>query len=176
MGSGAMLAMIQELAPAFSSTGSIALSDDEGIDVPVPDYFGNPLPPYLTLKDYRWDGGTSGTVCMQFNGRSNYQIKNPPAADQWRMHERWQPTVHIGLPMSWQESARHLASCRFFVGCCSGMSHIAHSVGCPTIVIKYGQPDIICWHPKDGWTLAHGTDEAIRHGDRIASLALETDG
>ena len=65
--------------------------------------------------------------------------------------------------MSLEESIWVIARARLFLGVCSGMSHVAHSVGVPTIVIEYRQP-VGPWQPAESerFQIAWGTDEAMR--------------
>jgi ADP-heptose:LPS heptosyltransferase len=66
----------------------------------------------------------------------------------------------MGLPDSLEGTCDALTRCRLFIGCCSGVSHVAHAVGCPMILVEYTQP-IRPWHPATGWTLAQGTEDLI---------------
>lgn len=108
----------------------------------------------------KWDGGSAGTICYQYDGRSIAEMKNPPTADLGRL-QQW-PNMHrVGLPLTMEESLAKLAACKLFIGVCSGMSHVAHAVGCPMILIEYKSP-ILRWHPPQGmWSRACGTSQAV---------------
>ncbi len=112
----------------------------------------------------RWDGGSVGHICVQFNGVSGGDRKNPPEGHAARIVESFSGNVIVplGLPMPLEMAVALLGSCRLFIGVCSGMSHVAHSVGCPRIVVQYGQ---VCqpWQPAQcgDFQIALGTEDAI---------------
>jgi hypothetical protein len=158
--------LIPRAAALLDSTGTVQLVDHSGPTVPIDGEIWGPLsPPYMRLRDsrYRWDGGSAGTICHQFDGVSCAGNKNPPPQDI-PLVTQWPNMVRLGLPLTIEESLAELARCRLFVGVCSGISHLAHSVGCPMILIEYRQK-IAPWHPDpqgvNPWIGCHGTQEAI---------------
>lgn len=159
--------LIPRIAALLDSTGTIQFTDEPGEDPPIagPSLWG-PRVVYMPVKKlWRWKDGWS-TAVFQLDGRSGADAKNPSAEDAYRLIEaaRGSDTMLIGLPMHLEASVYWLSRCRFFVGVCSGMSHVAHSVGCPTILIRY-RLQFERWHPDpkgpNPWTLAEGTDNAI---------------
>ncbi len=154
--------LIRRWAAMCDSTGSIELVDDPGNFVTEqPKIWQNPRVP---LKPHlRWDGGSSGRIALQLDGRSGGPHKNPPAHDLLRFLAL-PNTVHLGLPMTLEESIAVMRTCRFMISVCSGMSHVAHAVGIPLILVEYIQP-VAMWHPDrdgpNGWTFAKGTQQAI---------------
>jgi len=114
----------------------------------------------------RWDASrVINTVTYQFDGISSAESKNPPLADQVRMlHEaqlRKVLSARLGSHMTLTECVAALARSRLFLGCDSGMSHLAHAVGVPTIVVEYALPVITC-HRNKHFILAKGTAEALQ--------------
>lgn len=153
--------ILPQCAAMMDSPGSIELVDWNGQTTPIEGHWGHARhrmhDPYL-----RWWDGSDGTVCYQLDGHSGAEQKNPPAKDLYQLMS-FPKMVRVGLPLTLEESARELSRCRLFIGVCSGMSHVAHSVGCPMIVVEYGQK-VQPWHPPEGslFQIARGTDDAMR--------------
>ena len=121
---------------------------------------GDPYVP--TRPPYRWDGGSGGYVCYQIE--SLCQAKATPADDIPKLigWDSSRAFVRVGLPLSLETSSELMARCSLFIGLCSGFGHVSHSVGCPRVLIEYENAEPMeRWHPRDGWTHAKGTDDAI---------------
>ena len=114
----------------------------------------------------RWKPSGEPTICYQFDGHSSASDKNPPEQDLERLTS-WAPShrfVKVGLPMGLEESIEALATSDLFIGSCSGLSHVAHSMNLPTIIVQYRMP-VEPWHgPKDSFVIAEGTNHAILLG------------
>ncbi len=92
------------------------------------------------------------TICTHFEGISSAREKNPPPADVQQITE-WAAKRGLRVsPLTGQmplaEVVRRLATCSLFVGCDSGMSHLAHCVGTPTYLLEYGLPVVTCHRHK----------------------------
>lgn len=87
-------------------------------------------------------------VCYQFDGLSSAEDKNPtPAliADlKQHIKDLGFRLVRLGSHLSLAQCAENLAVCSAFIGCDSGMSHIAHSVGCPVYLYEGRLPTYTC--------------------------------
>ena len=72
--------------------------------------------------------------------------------------------MRIGLPATLEESIALMRTCKLMIAVCSGMSHVAHAVGIPLIIVQYHQ-SIAEWHPAPTsatpWRFAKGTDQAL---------------
>ncbi len=158
--------LMERIAALMDSTGSFVFTHSEGTTITDQSKIWGPPhgDPRLPLKaQHRWDGGSSGRIALQLDGRSGAVAKNPPAADLARFHAL-PKTVAMGLPMTLEESIAVMRTCRFMIGVCSGMSHVAHAVGIPLIIVQYHQP-VSSWHPlptsSTPWRFATGTDQAL---------------
>lgn len=109
-------------------------------------------------------------ITYQFDGISSAEDKNPPFDDYSRLlttlMNRSEYTTRLDKCLTLSECVDLLCQSRFFVGVDSGMSHLAHAVGVPTIIIEYKLPIITC-HRGKHFMHARGTDEAIAMIDRL---------
>ena len=161
--------LIARIAGLLDSTGTIELIKGaaETTIIQHTDIWNGA--PYFRMRDavQRWrPGGTH--ICYQFDGRSIPTLKNPPA-NEIPILLSWAPErefVKVGLPLSLEESIYRMSTCALYVGVCSGMSHVAHSVQCPMLLIQYKQ-HLDNWHPREGWTKAVGTSDAIAQAKRM---------
>lgn len=125
------------------------------------------------------------SVTYQFDGISSAEDKNPPREDQTRLIREMERGLNVyrvnyGLNVyrvhyhvQWLSSELTLAECVahmrrsiVFVGCDSGMSHLAHAVGVPTIIIEYKLPIVTC-HRGKHFVHVRGTDEALAAIEQI---------
>jgi len=93
----------------------------------------------------RWNFYDIGkTVCYQFDGISSAADKNPDKVLEFQIRmffkEQGFRTIRLGGHLTLIEATRHLSQCSLFVGCDSGFSHMAHSVGCPTLIYRGNLP------------------------------------
>lgn len=104
-------------------------------------------------------------IAFQFDGRSSDGEKNPLFSDM-RLFHTWAEaqgieTISVGLPLSMQDCALRLSQATAFVGVCSGMSHLAHSVkGLPVYLLQY-QLDVAWWHGKNPFEVCNGVGAFI---------------
>ena len=76
--------------------------------------------------------------------------------------------IHLGKHFSLEECIRVAAESRFFIGICSGMSHLCHSVGVPTFLYHWqgegdsAHLDIRDFHKAKRFELFRTVDE-VRH-------------
>lgn len=104
-------------------------------------------------------------IAYQFDGRSSADDKNPLAPDIHLFHawaREWGlETAPIGLPLSVRDASYRLSQCTAFVGVCSGMSHLAHSVrGLPVYLLQY-QMDVAWWHGVNSFEVCNGVGSFI---------------
>ena len=166
-----VLELIPRIAALLDSTGSIAFTDEPGVDPPItgPSLWGPRVTYMPTKMKWRPDGRSPPLVGYQVDGRSGSDAKNPPAADVDRLinaiYAAGAHPVRIGLPLTVEEEISVLSDCSLYVGVCSGISHLAHSMkGLPMILVRY-RLRFERWHPDPTgpcpWSLAVGTDDAI---------------
>jgi hypothetical protein len=111
------------------------------------------------------------TVTYQFDGVSSAAEKNPPREDQTRMLAAMERGLNVysvkrlGSDSTLAQCVDEMRRSIVFVGCDSGMSHIAHAVGVPTIIVEYGLPIITC-HRGKHFVHVRGTDEAVKAIER----------
>ena len=129
--------------------------EPEGEDVWTSPYWG-------TKK--RWELGKQRSVAFQFDGISSGEDKNPPDADRGRILRSLlfqdYELYKLGKNYSIWECMEILTRCKCFVGCDSGMSHVAHSVGIPIYLVEYRLP-VITAHRNKTFVHCRGTDELI---------------
>lgn len=133
--------------------------------------------PYYPTR-LRWSSGrdarSPGYVCAHFSGESSGDLKNPSIAEQTSILS-WVARQGLGLHLLGNPAeplgsvVDKLASCALFVGCDSGFSHIAHSVGCPTYLLEYDLPVVTC-HRHKSYVLCRGAAEFAHQADRWLDL------
>lgn len=118
---------------------------------------------YLPTK-IRWtrESRASRVVAVQKAGISSANQKNPSPGELAKLVAWAVKTGHtlvpIGLPLTMQESAQILSTCRAFCGPCSGMAHLCHSVGAPCLILEYLMK-VSFWHGKNHFTVCAGVDD-----------------
>ncbi len=130
----------------------------DGFNVWATDYFP-------TRSRWYWRG-IHKHVALHFTGNSAAREKNPPEEDQKKISEHLMAlgyTVHyLGIHNTIKEAVEILAGAAFFVGCDSGFSHIAHSVGVPIFLLQYKLPVVTC-HRGKSYILCEGAGDFIDH-------------
>ncbi len=102
----------------------------------------------------RWDWRAQHSYAVyQFDGVSSPE-KNPSVQDQElilkALFQKYNlRSYSLGAHKSVAENVRLLADAALFVGCDSGMSHLAHSVGTPLFLLEYGLPVVTCHRNKE---------------------------
>ncbi len=121
-------------------------------------------PAWPTHKRWNARCHKTGYICYQFDGISSAECKNPPEQDLdniLRDIYRSRLSGHmLGMGSTLENVVEHLSVASVFVGVDSGMSHLAHSVGCPVIIVEYGLPVITC-HRCKHFLHVRGTDELL---------------
>lgn len=100
----------------------------------------------ITPARSRWRKPTSTKrrVAYQFDGVSSARDKNPPPAHVVKLQAAFPQIewIRLGRHISISDCVETLANVDAFIGCDSGMSHLAHSVGTPMGVVEYDLPII----------------------------------
>ena len=103
-------------------------------------------------------------IGYQFDGASRPSLQNPPSTDLQRLLG-WAPDyqfIKLGKPMTLEAIALTLVQCHMYLGICSGISYLAHSVRVPSVIIEYNTPDVRLHHrAQDECIIVKGTDMAI---------------
>lgn len=153
----------EEYLSLINSPGRIILVPDPPT-VRMDDFLGENLwsTPYFPTHE-RWLP-SGRTVCYQFDGRTRPEKTNPSATDAdtilGAMTTAGYEVIRLGLPLSASESVHRLATCSAFIGSDSGISHLAHSVGCPTFLLEYTHP-LTQAHPNKIYTPCFGAQDTI---------------
>ncbi len=128
--------------------------------------------PYFPTHRQWIDKKAERYICVQFDGVSSAQAKNPSKEDQQSII-RWATSqglcvLDLGgenrMKMELSQVVDQLARCALFVGCDSGISHIAHSVGCPTYILEYNLPVVTC-HRHKRYVLCRGAEHFKAQAD-----------
>lgn len=98
-------------------------------------------------------------IAYQFDGVSSAGLKNPPQKDIDHFLNSVN-ALRVGLPLPISGCATVLANSDAFVGVCSGMAHLAHSVGVPVFLLQY-ELDVSWWHGDNPITVCHGMDDVL---------------
>ncbi len=151
--------ILVQICALLDSPGRIEITDDPPTEDISQEETWNKALPYFRTRD-RWVGDTAIT-CYQFDGRSSAGEKNPPPEDIPRLLDALQAPLPVGLPFSIEGSITLMRRARLFVGSCSGMAHVAHSVGIPSLLIQY-KLNVRDWHGGNQYELCYGTDAAIQ--------------
>ncbi len=105
-------------------------------------------------------------VAYQFDGVSSSTAKNIPMIGQERVLSRLTREGYVprrlGRHITLSEAVTQLSESAFFVGCDSGFSHVAHSVGTPVFLLQHKKP-VADWHMGQAYTLCDGADDFIDH-------------
>lgn len=96
--------------------------------------------PYYPTK-FKWSKPTTDKIkiaCQFVSPSKTYQEKrlsNKQITNilKWANQNQYE-VIEIGLPQTVLESTEILSQCHFFLGICSGMSHLAHAVGIPCFI------------------------------------------
>ncbi len=104
----------------------------------------------------------------QFDGISSAKEKNSPAADIAAIVDTLDSKYHmqgvaLGADQTIARCVELLAGSAFFVGCDSGMSHLAHCVGVPTFILRDGPWQVITTHRNKPYIGCHDAADFIDH-------------
>lgn len=151
---------VLEISKELHSNGSINFTEQPGNKEPKygeyeVDYYPTKIRWKPTIKPhYR--------ICYQLDGRSYENQKNPPPGDIEKL-TTFIPDykfTYIGLPYSVHDCINIAAQSDLFIGICSGMSHLVHSVGTPMFLIEY-KYGLDRAHKRKKYTKCFGTDDCI---------------
>ncbi|MPZ37431.1 MAG: glycosyltransferase [Rhizobiales bacterium] len=130
--------------------------------------------PYFPTKN-RWDASRRHKyVCMQFDGQSFGQVKNPTLEEERLIRRFLQDRCHglapmiLGKHLSVQECVDIATDSALFVGVDSGMSHLCHSVGVPIFLLEYSLPTVTAHNGKTH-ILCKGYDDFASRFDRYVN-------
>ncbi len=139
----------EELFEVFQSTGITSVNKPG--DTPLSGFDVWAAEPWPTKTRWHSAGGHH-IYTYQFDGISSASEKNPPAADQDRIHEHLRSLGLLGvrLDKTWRiaDAVNALANSAFFVGCDSGFAHLSLAVGAPTFVLEYALPIVTVFRGK----------------------------
>lgn len=110
---------------------------------------------FNTKETYKYN--KNNLICYQFDGQFQKQRGGLPSEKLLRklfcsLQDRY-VFVYLGRPLPLKTVVHYLATCRCFLGTCSGISHVAHSVGTPTCLIQ-GDVDFKAYHENKKYLLA----------------------
>lgn len=136
--------------------------------------------PYLPTRQVWAFDPTLRTAAVQFDGISNAAGKNPPTSDVLKIMRYLDAAgfkvTPLGAHLSLRTCVHTLATSALFVGCDSGMAHVAHSVGVPTYMLEYSQPVVTCHRQKQYVLCRGGASEFEMHVERYLDLLLAMSG
>lgn len=112
-----------------------------------------------------WMPGNCRVVCYQFDGRFMKEQGGLPDTDLIAeivtvLEKEGFKLIPLGLPQSLLEVVENLAYCGSFIGTCSGISHVAHSVGTPICLVAGGVP-FDDYHANKKYFLAKTVKEVL---------------
>lgn len=135
------------------------------------------FPALMVDRDLRWDlSKIEKYICYQFDGLSADTHKNPTPELEREILEHFESrgyqTIRMGKHLSLAYIAAVMSQCTLFVGCDSGMSHIAHSVGCPVFMYEKHLPTYTCHKLKqsDIFTSLANLREKSQHWLQLLDL------
>ncbi len=125
------------------------IDEEPAIDLKGEDVWASPIYP----TKVKWERNPiTPYVAYQFDGHSSADLKNPIPDEKHivfhHLRERGYAYKVVGGHMSLYQCVCTLAHAALFVGCDSGMSHVAHSVGVPVYLLQYHLPVETCHRGK----------------------------
>ena len=159
--------LCKQIASQLDSPGRLLFTDEPGVELEGGYIWHAPYAPTYA----RWHPHHPHQhYCYQFDGQSIPEQKNPPPADAECILQRAEvtsglPGIRLGKHLGLSRCVDLLAGAAFFVGCDSGISHIAHSVGVPTFLLRYQLDLHTCHHGKQYIECkgVHGFNDEIRN-------------
>lgn len=121
----------------------------------------------------RWRHYPKRVLVYQFDGVSAAEDKNPSVSDQEKIFA-WCAkngflTTRLGNHLTLGQCVSALSTATLFVGCDSGMSHIAHSVGVPTYILEYNLPVVTC-HRNKNYVKCERADHFISQAENFLTF------
>lgn len=120
---------------------------------------------YIKTKK-KWTNTNSGIVCYQFDGKTGRGRKNLRQGEHDfiidAIEKSGKTAVRLGSHISLEECVNIIAGSDMFIGVDSGMSHICHSVGIPTYILKnrLSSKFVRRWHDPNEYTLCGNVYDA----------------
>lgn len=117
-----------------------------------------------------WKPNRSRVIAYQFDGVSSMHLKAASAEEQQAL-TTWAVNTgvalfRVGLPLTMAGNMRILSQAEAFVGIDSGMSHLAHSVGTPVMLLEY-QLACAWWHGRNDFTICKGVADFIKRFEEL---------
>jgi hypothetical protein len=129
--------------------------------------------PMIPAK-HQWSlGPRDNKITVQFDGASTPELKNPPPGDivtinLWAQRHGF-AVVIAGKDLGLEKSIWAMRTSVLFVGICSGMSHVAHSVSVPTYILEYDLPVVTC-HRHRNYVLCKGAGHFISQAENYLTF------
>lgn len=103
---------------------------------------------YPTKKNWNNTKSIRNKVCVSYDSIYYRDDKTPSYLNNLdsALRESFE-VVELTAPMSLPEYVIHLSECKCFLGVDAGLSQIARSIGCPSILIKHKHPVEVA-HPN----------------------------
>lgn len=124
--------------------------------------------PYFPTKEvWKKQNADTKTICYQFDG-CNMKAKGGLPSRHFlnelfkQLHKRGYKLIYVGAPLPLAIIVRYLATCKCFLGMCSGITHLAHSVGTPRCLVQSGGHDITGHHSNKEYTLVENVDDMLK--------------
>lgn len=144
----------EEILSVINSPGKVILTAEEPTKM-LSSMAVWHLPFWPTYR--QWDFHEKhSSIVVQFDGRSAPNKLATAAEEQEIMNQikdrfPGKRIVRIGKELGLRASIEVACDSVFFVGICSGMSHLMHSVGCPVFLLEFGLPLAFCHSGKAYW-------------------------
>jgi hypothetical protein len=133
----------------------------------VTEEFSNRKIPNWNIDYYptkiKWQSAKYRQICYQFDGKSSNRAKNPSNDELNKILNAFPgyKLIQLGNHLTLKQCIEIAARSDCFMGCCSGMSHLCHSVGVPMFLFQY-QMKIEKWHKNKKYILCEGTKDGIQ--------------
>lgn len=128
------------IRPLLDSTGSYDFVNEKADYLPSWEELCYPVVKTKT----QWQDVKSNTICYQFDGYCDANLKNPFPHEIQQFFERMKQFnfQNVGNYLNVYKGIKFLSTAKIFVGCPSGLSIIALSVGVPIYVVYNRLPNI----------------------------------
>jgi len=159
--------LVLNMLQHFDLTGSDIVWVDEPYSKGIAKYgVRNHRCPFAKTKD-QWRAGPYGRICYQLTTKSDNPRFTSKKIDQVEINkikkslgEKYH-LIEVGLPYTMEESINIMATSDAFIGICSGMSQVAHSVGVPTYL--YDWKFLKRCHRKKQYKIFRTAGDVIEH-------------
>ena len=160
--------LVQEMLSHMDTSGSKIIWVDEKYSEGQRKYgVRNHKRPFVNTKvGWTWMHGKYGRICYQLNTKSNnprFSSKKISDDEIKRILDylaKDYELIEVGLPYTIQQSINIMSSSDAFIGICSGMSQVAHSVGVPMYL--YDWRLLKKCHPKKTYKIFKDSSDFMR--------------